>query len=197
LHRLGRLHARIMIAVAKAEQERQAERQKLAFEQAAIDGKRFTGCPRPFGHCDDHVTAHPVAGLDEDRALELCEALARHSLVAVDGTGPGPRSRMLACAGGSACGPGRTCGGPRPNWSPRSASGWAQPRFDQAFSAGSLAFGGRVPRPGEPRVSQIRHLTGAAASVTLGERPGHSRARPIGGDRTGSFHCRLEAGDGR
>ena len=58
----GRLHARIMIAVAKAEQERKAERQKLAFEQAAINGKRFTGCPRPFGYCDDHVTAHPVEG---------------------------------------------------------------------------------------------------------------------------------------
>jgi hypothetical protein len=40
----GRLHARIMIAVAKAEQERKAERQKLAFERAAINGKRFTGC---------------------------------------------------------------------------------------------------------------------------------------------------------
>ena len=55
----GRLHARIMIAVAKAEQERKAERQKLAFEQAAINGKRFTGCPRPFGYLDDHVTAAP------------------------------------------------------------------------------------------------------------------------------------------
>jgi len=36
-----------------------------------------------------------VAGLDEDRTLELSEALARHSLVAIDSTGPGPRSRML------------------------------------------------------------------------------------------------------
>jgi len=36
-----------------------------------------------------------VAGLDEDRALELCEALARHSLVAIDSTELGPRSRML------------------------------------------------------------------------------------------------------
>jgi predicted ATPase len=40
--------------------------------------------------------AAQVAGLDEDRALELCEALARHSLVAIDSTGLGPRSRMLA-----------------------------------------------------------------------------------------------------
>src|SRR5580700_38434 len=68
----GRLHARIMIAVAKAEQERKAERQKLAFEQAAINGKRFTGCPRPFGYQDDHVTAHP----DEGPAVaEACAAL--------------------------------------------------------------------------------------------------------------------------
>jgi tetratricopeptide (TPR) repeat protein len=36
-----------------------------------------------------------VAGLDEDRALELSEALARHSLVYVDSTQFGPRSRML------------------------------------------------------------------------------------------------------
>jgi predicted ATPase len=40
------------------------------------------------------AAAH-VAGLDEDRALELTEALARHSLVQVDSTELGPRSRML------------------------------------------------------------------------------------------------------
>ena len=68
----GRLHARIMIAVAKAEQERKAERQKLAFEQAAINGKRFTGCPRPFGYLEDHVTAHPVEG---PAVAEACVAL--------------------------------------------------------------------------------------------------------------------------
>jgi predicted ATPase len=41
--------------------------------------------------------AAQVAGLDEDRALELCEALVRHSLVYLDntGTGLGPRLRML------------------------------------------------------------------------------------------------------
>jgi predicted ATPase len=39
--------------------------------------------------------AAEVAGLDEDRALELSEALARHSLVYVDSTELGPRSRML------------------------------------------------------------------------------------------------------
>ena len=57
----GRLHARILIAVAKAEQERKAERQKLANEQAA-QRKRFPGGPRPFGYREDHVTAHPAEG---------------------------------------------------------------------------------------------------------------------------------------
>ena len=41
------------------------------------------------------AAAAQVAGLEEDRALELCEALARHSLVYVDNTGAGPRTRML------------------------------------------------------------------------------------------------------
>ena len=68
----GRLHARILIAVAKAEQERKAERQKLANEQAAINGKRFLGGPRPFGYREDHVTAHPVEGL---AVAEACVAL--------------------------------------------------------------------------------------------------------------------------
>jgi predicted ATPase len=36
-----------------------------------------------------------VASLDEDRALELSEALAGHSLVYIDSTPLGPRSRML------------------------------------------------------------------------------------------------------
>jgi len=39
--------------------------------------------------------AAQVAGLDEGRALELSEGLARHSLVYLDSTGPGPRARML------------------------------------------------------------------------------------------------------
>jgi len=40
------------------------------------------------------AAAH-VAGLEEDRALELLEALARHSLIQLDSTGPGPRCAML------------------------------------------------------------------------------------------------------
>ncbi len=39
--------------------------------------------------------AAQVAGLDENRALGLSEALARHSLVYLDSTELGPRSRML------------------------------------------------------------------------------------------------------
>ena len=39
--------------------------------------------------------AAQVAGLDEDRALDLTEALARHSLIHLDSTDRGPRSRML------------------------------------------------------------------------------------------------------
>jgi predicted ATPase len=39
--------------------------------------------------------ASAVAGLDEDRALDLTEELARHSLVSIDSTELGPRTRML------------------------------------------------------------------------------------------------------
>jgi predicted ATPase len=39
--------------------------------------------------------AADVAGLDEDQALELTEALARHSLIVLDITELGPRPRML------------------------------------------------------------------------------------------------------
>jgi len=39
--------------------------------------------------------AAQVAGLPEDRALELSEALARHSLIYLDPADDGPRSRML------------------------------------------------------------------------------------------------------
>ena len=58
--------------MAKAEQERKAERQKLANEQAAVNGRRFLGGPRPFGYREDHVTAHPVEG---PAVAEACAAL--------------------------------------------------------------------------------------------------------------------------
>src|ERR1017187_3044844 len=68
----GRLAARILVAVAKAEQERKAERQKLANEAAAVNGKPRLGTPRPFGYCDDHVTRHPQEGAAVE---EACKAL--------------------------------------------------------------------------------------------------------------------------
>jgi DNA invertase Pin-like site-specific DNA recombinase len=49
----GRLAARILVAVAKAEQERKAERQKLANEAAAVAGQRRLGTPRPFGYTEN------------------------------------------------------------------------------------------------------------------------------------------------
>src|ERR1022692_1585747 len=64
----GRLAARILVAVAKAEQERKAERQKLANEAAAVQGRRRLGTPRPFGYCADHVTPHPQEGPAVDDA---------------------------------------------------------------------------------------------------------------------------------
>jgi len=68
----GRLAARILVAVAKAEQERKSERQKLANEAAAIAGKRRLGTPRPFGYSDDHVTPHPEEGA---AVAEACRVL--------------------------------------------------------------------------------------------------------------------------
>jgi site-specific DNA recombinase len=58
----GRMMSRIMLAVAKAEQERKAERQKLANEAAAARGQPRLGTPRPFGYREDHVTPHPAEG---------------------------------------------------------------------------------------------------------------------------------------
>jgi site-specific DNA recombinase len=68
----GRLAARILIAVAKAEQERKSERQKLANEAAAVHGKRRLGTPRPFGYQDDHVTADPA---EQVAVAEACAVL--------------------------------------------------------------------------------------------------------------------------
>jgi site-specific DNA recombinase len=58
----GRLAARMFIAFAKAEQERKAERQKLANSAAAVNGKPRKGTPRPFGWQADRVTPDPVEG---------------------------------------------------------------------------------------------------------------------------------------
>jgi len=68
----GRLAARILVAVAKAEQERKSERQKLANEAAAVAGQRRLGTPRPFGYAEDRVSAHPVEG---KAVADACKAL--------------------------------------------------------------------------------------------------------------------------
>jgi tetratricopeptide (TPR) repeat protein len=60
----------------------EAERSLLEVAAAFVDGWTVQA-------------AAQVADTDEDRALELCETLARHSLVYVDSTEFGPRSRML------------------------------------------------------------------------------------------------------
>jgi predicted ATPase len=60
----------------------EAERALLETEAVFVDGWTVEA-------------AAQVAGLDEDRALELTEALARHSLIYLDSTELGPRPRML------------------------------------------------------------------------------------------------------
>ena len=54
-HDQGRLVARLLTSVAKAETERKGARQRDANDQAARAGKRRAGGPRPFGYEDDHV----------------------------------------------------------------------------------------------------------------------------------------------
>jgi DNA invertase Pin-like site-specific DNA recombinase len=71
-HDQGRLVARLLTSVAKAETERKGARHREANEQAARAGKRRTGTPRPFGYREDHVTRHP----EEAQAVEeACKAL--------------------------------------------------------------------------------------------------------------------------
>jgi len=47
------------------------------------------------------------------------------------------------------------------------------------FAGGGAGDGVSFCRPGEPRVSRVRRLTGGAVSVMLGERPGQIRTRLI------------------
>jgi DNA invertase Pin-like site-specific DNA recombinase len=56
----GRLVGRILASVARGEVERKGTRQRLANAQAAREGKRRTGTPRPFGYEADHVTPRPA-----------------------------------------------------------------------------------------------------------------------------------------
>lgn len=52
----GRMVARILAAVARAEVERKAARQKLAHEQRAAAGKPWRGGVRPLGYSSDRTT---------------------------------------------------------------------------------------------------------------------------------------------
>ncbi|HTT55232.1 MAG TPA: recombinase family protein [Streptosporangiaceae bacterium] len=71
-HDQGRLVARLLTSVAKAETERKGARHRDANEQAARAGKRRTGTPRPFGYAEDHVTAHQA---EAPAVAEACRVL--------------------------------------------------------------------------------------------------------------------------
>jgi DNA invertase Pin-like site-specific DNA recombinase len=71
-HDQGRLVARLLTSVAKAETERKGARHREANEQAARAGKRRLGTPRPFGYREDRVTRHPVEAV---AVADACKAL--------------------------------------------------------------------------------------------------------------------------
>ena len=56
----GRMVARMLSVIAQGEVERKSARQRLAAAEAARAGKRWTGCPRPFGYEHDHLTPRPA-----------------------------------------------------------------------------------------------------------------------------------------
>ena len=56
----GRAMAGLLGEFDTLEVEVKAERQKLANDESARKGKRFTGGPRPFGYEADHVTIRPA-----------------------------------------------------------------------------------------------------------------------------------------
>jgi DNA invertase Pin-like site-specific DNA recombinase len=68
----GRLVARLLTSVAKAEAERKGARHREANEQACRAGRRRTGTPRPFGYIDDHVTREPA---EAQAVADACKAI--------------------------------------------------------------------------------------------------------------------------
>lgn len=56
---MGRMIARILGAVARAEVEVKARRQRLTNDQRAAEGKPWAAGARPFGYADDHITIVP------------------------------------------------------------------------------------------------------------------------------------------
>lgn len=65
---VGRMVARILAAVARAEVERKAARQRLANEQRAREGRPSTGGARPFGYARDHSVIPEEAAAIRDGA---------------------------------------------------------------------------------------------------------------------------------
>jgi predicted ATPase len=114
--------------------------------------------------------AADVAGLDEDQAIELTEALARHSLVHVDWrpgatsvrssaatpttTGPWPSRRTGRCAASATAGGSSGCAPRRATWPPRWATTWPTTRRRCRTCSGSCGTSGSCktacvrPEPG-------------------------------------------------
>ena len=97
-------------------------------------------------------------GLEEDRALDLSEALARHSLIYLDSTEPGPR---LADAGD------------HPRVRRRAASGPARRRRGRAPPRHLLPGAGRA---GRPAAAARRAARVGRAAAGRGGQPGRRRA---------------------
>ncbi|WMI34570.1 serine integrase [Streptomyces phage Dexers] len=78
---MGRMVARILAAVARAEVERKSARQKLANAQRAAEGKPHVSGIRPFGYADDHLTI-----VDEEAAAirdAATRALAGETMISI------------------------------------------------------------------------------------------------------------------
>lgn len=66
----GRMVARILAAVARAEVERKADRQRLANAQSAKAGRPWSGGARPFGYTDDQMSLVPAEATAIQQAAE-------------------------------------------------------------------------------------------------------------------------------
>jgi site-specific DNA recombinase len=77
----GRMVARILAAVARAEVERKSSRQRLANKQRAGQGKMYETGPRPFGYQDDRATINePEAELLRQAARDFLEGESLHGI---------------------------------------------------------------------------------------------------------------------
>lgn len=74
----GRMHARIVGAVARGESEHKGERLRLKHQQLAHAGRNGGGGTRPYGYADDRVTV-----VEDEAALirEACERVLRGDAV--------------------------------------------------------------------------------------------------------------------